>query len=412
MQIKPLKNVQSYVWKRTFLLSGVLLIVIGAAYLIASTQDYYRSVGKDFFSLWLAPHLILEGKNPYSPDDWIPAHSIYGAKWVSDATFLYPLPLAVFLIPLGLLPLEYAAVLWVALSIITILSVVLLSFRIWLNSWAASTFIPVLIGVFFFRPVTVTLWLGQIDWIILLFLFVGLFLWEKQDWFVGAILVTLSVLKPQLGFPVLAFLTVWLIIRRLWKGLLGESITLFGLFSLGWIFDHSWFLHWIEIGRSKIEPLFCCTPTLWGLGSLTCNFKIGCGFALGMISAIILCVILLIILARIPIRDARFALGFSIPVALLVSPYIWTYSQVSLVIPILIILGVLSGRQLPYMLVAPFTLYISLFSSGIVFLSIKIGEDVLSSLVPAAVMVILLLVYRYSNEKRVIASSDSLPRTA
>jgi hypothetical protein len=409
MQIKLIKNPLTPIWKRTLLWLGIILITIVVAYFIASSQDYYRAEGKDFFSLWLAPHLILEGKNPYNPVDWIPAHDRYGAKWVSDPTFLYPLPLAILLIPLGLLPLEYAAILWVALSILAILSVFQISLFMEQKYWPVSYVLPALIGIFFFRPVTVTLWLGQIDWLILLILAVGLSQWEKQKWFTGTILLTLSVIKPQLGFPLLAFLAVWLIFRRLWKALFAEGITLLGVFAVGWLFDHAWFLNWIEIGRSKIELLFCCTPTLWGLGSLICNFNPGCGFKLGMISALILSAILLIFLAQIPVGEVRFVLGLSIPIVLLVSPYLWTYSQVSLLIPILIMLDILKRRQLPYMLVAPFTLYIALFTSGIVFLSIKIGSDGLSSLVPLVVLVIIFLCYRQYKNKEGLPSRDHAP---
>ena len=404
MQITLLKNSPTPIWKRTLLWLGIILIIIAMAYLIASSQDFYRAKGKDFFSLWLAPRLILDGKNPYNPEDWVPAHTTFGAKWVSDSTFLYPLPVAVFLLPLGLVSLEYAAVLWVTLSILAILLAVSISLHNWRNFLSASYYLPILIGVFFFRPVTVTLWLGQIDGLILVLLALGQLQWQKQNWFIGSIIVTLSIIKPQIGFPLIAFLTVWLIIRRLWNAMLGVGITLFVFYMVGWLFDHYWLFQWIEISRSKNEPLFCCTPTIWGLGSALCNFNPGCGVVLGIIIALGLCSILLVLLAPIPTGEVKFVFGLSIPVALLVSPYLWTYSQISLLIPIMIIQDFLKNRQLPYLLVAPYTLYVALFTSGIVFLSIKIGVDVLSSLVPLVVFAMLILCFRYNNDNEGLPS--------
>jgi hypothetical protein len=155
----------------------------------------------------------------------------------------------------------------------------------------------------------------------------------------------------------------------------------------------------MEIGKTKVAPFFCCTPTLWGLSSLICKMNSSCGFTLGIVTVLILSAALVIILASVPSDKAKFALGFSISVALLVSPYLWTYSQTALLLPILICLVILERRRLPYMLVAPFTLYIAFFSSMIVFLSIVIGEDVLSSLVPLAVLTIIFVLYRRDHPK-------------
>jgi len=141
----------------------------------------------------------LEGKSPYNPDYWVPAHTLHGSQWVSDTTFLYPLPLAVILLPLGLLPLEYAAVIWVTLRILAIQ----LSFRIfisiWHKKWVYSYDIPTLAGIFCFCLVAVRLWLGRMDWLILLCLASGLSYLEKQKWFIGAMIITISMLKPLGG---------------------------------------------------------------------------------------------------------------------------------------------------------------------------------------------------------------------
>ena len=71
------------------------LIGICAVFLLISTRIVYsqKYVDTDFFSFWLAGYSLIHGENPYSKVWWISAHDIFGAEWVSDETFLYPLPL-------------------------------------------------------------------------------------------------------------------------------------------------------------------------------------------------------------------------------------------------------------------------------------------------------------------------------
>jgi hypothetical protein len=390
-----LVNPAKPIWKRALLLTGFLILIILAAYIIASTQDFYKAEGKDFISLWLAPRLLLEGKDPYNPTDWVTAHDTYGAEWVSDQTFLYPYPLAVILLPLGLLPLQYAAVIWVALSILAILFIIQAVLNLWKDDWPLTYLIPVIAGIFLFRAVAVSLWLGQIDWLILLCVVLGMLQWEKRKWAQGMMLISISVIKPQLGAPLLLFISLWLILRHHWKAIIGEGFTILALFGLGWLFNHDWAISWLHIGGAKIESLICCTPTIWGLSSLACKFNLLCGSRLGMIASSVLSILLVVILARRRDLGIRLLLGLCIPISLLVSPYLWTYSHISLLLPILVIMGIIKHRKMPYMLVAPFPLYMALLSSGIVFLSIRVGVDVLSSLVPLVVFGLLLLIWRF-----------------
>jgi hypothetical protein len=309
---------------------------------------------------------------------------------------------------LGLLPLEYAAVIWLVLAILAIIFTCQVTLSLWHLQWPNSYIIPILVGVFLFRPIAESLRLGQIDWLILFFLAAGYYFWDKQKWLAGGMILGFTVIKPQIGVPLLVFLSFWLLIRRLWLGMIGEGIVIVNLFAFGWIINHSWLSEWLNIGINKTTNNYCCTPTIWGLMSYACKFNLNCGFTLGRVSAIVLCIILLLILIPIPITDAKFVLGLSIPIALLVSPYLWTYSEAILVIPIFLILGIMNYKHLPYILVAPFTLYIALFASVIVFLSIKIGVDVLSSLVPISIFFILVQFYRiYKNRREIPADKYS-----
>ena len=376
---------------RYFIIFGFIVISLWMGYFISSSQNYYRTEGKDFFALWLAPKLLIEGKNPYNSLDWISAYDKYGANWVIDAKYLYPLPLAVILMPIGFLPLEYAAIIWIALGILAIMFSVYLVLHAWHTTWQYTYLIPIVIGIFLLRPVAETLRLGQLDWLILFFLVGGFYFWRRNDWLLGGMMIALSVLKPQIGGPILFFVSIWLLLRHRWSGIIGEGIAFFSIYIIGWSFNHAWIGEWLRYGTNKVEENACCTPTLWGFASMTCGFNLKCGFVLGIFLTILLSVFILFLLFRVQDNDSSFAIGLSIPAALLISPYLWTYSQIILILPILLITNILRQKKIAYLLVATFPLVIGLISSSIVYISIGIGVDTISSIVPAIILLILLL---------------------
>jgi len=394
-------------WKKFLIIFGLIIIALFAGYFIACSQNFYKTQGKDFFALWLAPKLLLLGKNPYNPIDWISAYEKFGAIWVMDARFLYPLPLAVLLVPIGALPVESAAVIWIALGILAILFTSCLLLSIWKNNWKYNQIIPIGIGIFLFRSVIETLRLGQLDWLILFFLAVGLIFWEKQNWLLGGIMFALTALKPQIGIPVILFLSIWLLQRHKWSGILGEGAVICSLFFIGWLFNHSWLQSWLASGSGKVGANICCTPTLWGFSSMISGFNLDIGLVIGISLTTILCILTFFLLYQIQPEDSEFAVGLSIPAALLVSPYLWTYSQIILVLPILLIVNDLTRNKFSYLISITFPLVIGLFSSAIVFVSIKVGVDTISSLVPLIIYLILIIMFHRKNKIREVFSANT-----
>jgi hypothetical protein len=394
-------------WKKILIIFGLIIIALVAGYFIASSQNYYKTQGKDFFALWLAPKLLIIGKNPYNPIDWITAYGKFGANWVMDKGYLYPLPLAVLLVPIGVLPVEGAAVIWIALGILAVLFTSYLLLSIGKNNWKYNQIIPIGIGIFLFRSVLETLRLGQLDWLILVFLTVGLFFWEKQNWLLGGMVFALSVLKPQIGIPVILFLSIWLLQRHKWSGIIGEGAVLCSLFFIGWLYNHSWLQSWSATGSGKIGANICCTPTIWGFSSMISGFNLDIGLVLGILLTIFICILTFFLLYQIQPEDSKFAVGLSIPAALLVSPYLWTYSQIILVLSILLIVNNLRQNRFPYLITVTFPLIIGLLSSAIVIVSIKVGVDTISSLVPLIIYLILLFVFHRKYKLGEIFSANT-----
>lgn len=375
--------------RRAIYFAGLAVLLLSISFVIARSQDFYRAEGSDFFSLWLAPHLLLQGHNPYRADLWIPAHAAYGARWISDATFLYPLPLAVLLLPLGILPLEPAAVIWVFISLAAIW---LANWKL-IASWRPDPFLayllPSLAGIFLFRPTILTFLVGQMEILLLLSLVGTARLWGRGAWLEGGLLSSVVILKPQIGLPMLGLLGIWLLVRQRWSGLAGMGLGALTLYALGAIFDSSWAGRWLSIGQDKVSGVFGFSPTGWGVAAALCHHQYPCASILGGVLSFTAAAAGLWIILCSQSRTPLNVIGVIIPVSLLATPYLWAYTQVLLVIPILLAMGSLYCRRLPYLLVATFPLGMAVLAFGLLFVAVSLGNDVWSAFVPLISLLLL-----------------------
>jgi hypothetical protein len=374
---------------RLFICIALVIFLLAASIYIACSQDFYRADGSDFFSLWLAPHLLLQGQDPYRSDVWVPAHDTFGARWISDPTFLYPLPLAVLLLPFGIFPLDVAAVLWVFLSLAAIMLVARKLIASWLPGKLLPYLLPALAGILLFRPTFLTLLVGQMEILLLLCLAGAAWLWEGGEWLKGGLLVSVVVLKPQIGLPLLALAGLWLLVHRRWTGLAGMGLAALGLFALGAVFDIGWVGRWLSIGQGKVSGVFGYSPTVWGVAATVCRHQYPCTSLLGgVLSIVVVAGGLWILLPRKELHPMN-AIGVIIPVALLTTPYLWAYTQVLLIIPILLVMGRMYHRKLPYLLVATFPLTMAVLAFILLFVAVGLGTDVWSAAVPLASLILL-----------------------
>ena len=196
--------------------SFVLIPILGIIFYftsitIVNPTEYPNS---DFFTFWLAGHLALLGQNPYITDIWIGGHSLFGASWIPNATYIYPLPLSLFFAPFGLLSLYKAFVLWVFLTQFMIFLSVLLLLKLYAAQLTKQFVLPIFAGVIIFRPTIITLINGQLSGFLLLIIVCIIFLWERGKWWQGAILLPFLALKPNLGVPIILLLSMYLILKK------------------------------------------------------------------------------------------------------------------------------------------------------------------------------------------------------
>lgn len=363
-----------------------LVLILLVAFGLAKAQDFYRAAGRDFFSFWLGSHMLVNGESPYNPNAWRTGHEYYGGMETASAinrAYLYPLPLAVFLAPLGYISLEMAAVLSTSATILVIILSLQLMRKFGNAPIELKYILPTAAGIFLFRPVVVTLYLGQIDVILAFVILISLLFWQKKKWFLGGFILAFTALKPQTGVPLLVFVSIWLFFRLKRQAIFGIGTSLMMLYLIGIIFDFQWIQHWLASSNDKVGTKMWSTPTVWGFTNWVCKFNENCSITISVIALLLLSIGLIIALFRIKEDKPHIAVGLIIPIILIITPYLWVYSQSILLLPLLLIWQKLLNFEVPYLLKASFFILIDLFAISLVSVSMSIGADVITILVPA-----------------------------
>jgi hypothetical protein len=303
-----------------------------------------------------------------------------------DAIFPYPLPLATLLAPLGLLRLDVAYIVWIAASLVlTVVALFMILFRE--NDARLKHYVlPLVAGLLVFRPLWVTLRDGQLGGPILFLLVLSACLWEEGRWRAGGLVAGIIVLKPTLGLPILGFVLLWLLAERRWKGLAGMVTTCFLLLLLGLARDPGWVGEFLGIGQTKLTGTFGYAPSLWGIAGGICQHGAGCSTLLGGLLAGTLSLGAgWLLLAGHGRYQPLQVVALAATMGLLVTPYVWAYDQVLLVLPIALVTLHLMRRGTSYLVGALFFLALDIGGLALLVLANQTGEDVWSALVPAAV---------------------------
>jgi len=310
------------------------LIVLCAlvAIRIVDSIDYRNN---DFFTFWLAGHMVTQGGNPYSPAQWLAGHQEFGVTWIPNQAYVYPLPLSLLYALLGRLTLKQAYIVWVALSMLMMLAALILLVSSRAGPHFGKAFIPLLVGLIFFRPAVLTLFNGQISaWLVLLLAGTA-YLWGRGKWEWGSLLLPLLMLKPNLGAPLLVLLGLWLLFKRRFRSILAIAAGLLALLIIGLLQNPHWVTDYWAIGNLKVAQNLWGVPTLWGLGFLLCGHNAACTLSFVGATSLIISIGFLWLLGRRWTDISPFTLvSLAATVTLLVTPYIWTYDQLLLLLPV------------------------------------------------------------------------------
>ncbi|GAB1469732.1 hypothetical protein MASR2M66_06090 [Chloroflexota bacterium] len=311
-----------------------------------STQNYYRS---NFFVFWLSGKLLLERQNPYNPNDWAEGHTLYGNITPREPTFLYPLPLAVFLTPLGVSSVAQAYFLWQWISQLAVALVVYFLLKRWDTTAHQRLFVPVMLFITFFGPNYLTLQIGALGAITLLMIFSALHFLDKDRLFPAGILLALTMLKPSQGATILLLLGFVFLLRKQWTAIWGILTGGLLLLLIGLIVDANWLSVFLHSSEAAFDRRLGVQSNIWSFSYVACKGISPCYSILGAIGMLVILGVCAFHLWRNHQNMTNWQiLNLILPVAFLSTLYLWAYDQILYILPIIWIVGTMTAKSKGY----------------------------------------------------------------
>jgi hypothetical protein len=321
------------------LIAAVLLLEVAFVYQYVVPREHYIF---DFLQRWLgARALLLERRNPYSQEVTGEIQmALLGKPLAPDQCsqgFLYPPSLALT-IPHFLLPYRLGLSAWiVTLQVLLVAAVWLAVHCTGAGSKTRSIHILLLtLAAATFRYSLLNLGYAQFSILILFWVVVVWWLWDKEQFVLAGIALTQVASKPQLALLLIPMWLVLALARRRWRFLVGFGAAMILLFALPFLFVGNWLPDFL---KGLIEAINACQiPVYRGSGTL---LRVGISLALagGLLAGIL----------RSPQhrqgRQLGYLLSVGIAVTLLGTPFIHSYDLVLGLLPLLY--GLVTLRGLP-----------------------------------------------------------------
>jgi hypothetical protein len=184
----------------------------------------FRWVGMDFAPFWVGVREMFHGVNPYSPEVLTKIQQVvYGGPALKSdpMMFVYPAWMYILILPLSLLPFQWAAILYSGTLLWGMLNFLyLISLNLRSASFASHIFwiTWLILGSLPFLVISVTK--GQLGYLGLLALFISRRIWDRHPDKAGIIL-GLALIKPTVTvIPTLGYL-LWALFRKDWRFIAG-----------------------------------------------------------------------------------------------------------------------------------------------------------------------------------------------
>ena len=365
--------------------AGILftIVLLGGIFYFRAMQNYQsvteRQNNSNFFFFWLSGRMVLNGENPYNQTQYLAGHDANGVTWKPNKIFPYPLPLSVFMIPLGLMSFSTAYIVWQIVSQI-IISITVWGLIIhWKDAAQRRLFIPIMIFLTFFGPVYLTLQTGAIGAFTLLAVFISLMLFEKEKSLLAGMVMSLTILKPPQGLTILLLAGIWFIARRDWKAIQGVALGGLALLVIGLIQDPLWVMKFRGTSQAVMDRTLGVHSNVWAYAYLICKGNSPCSTILGSISALTLLGLAAMFLWRNQAQlSAWEAFNVIIPIGFVSTIYLWAYDQILYILPIIWIIGTLVEKKKSYIQAFIFLIVLVLASFTALTLHAYTGKDIWS----------------------------------
>lgn len=317
----------------------------------------------NFSFFWLAGRMILSSENPYNETQYLAGHDANGMNWRPNKIFPYPLPLALFCIPLGFFSMKTAYIIWQVVSLL----LVALTIYLLLNHWQEKTHQTLLVPIFFFLmfwgPLYLTTHAGTFSAFSLIILLAATLLLEKEKSLLAGIILAFTMLKPPQGLTILLLAGVWFLARRDWKAIAGVAVGGLAILVVGLIQDPQWIQKFLGAGDAVMDRTLGIHSNVWAFAYLACDGATPCSTLLGgTFSLILLSGASLLLWQNQAQWSAWEAMNLIIPIAFVSTIYLWAYDQLTYIIPIVWIVGTLVQKQRSIILAFVFLILLDIVS--------------------------------------------------
>ncbi|MGA7194238.1 MAG: glycosyltransferase family 87 protein [Anaerolineales bacterium] len=363
--------------------AGIVLtvVILGVIFYLKAMQNYTHQdyTNSNFFFFWLSGHMMWTGQNPYNSIQWLAGHDAFGATWKPNQIFPYPLPLAFFMAPLGLLSVGQAYVTW------QILSQIILALTVWwlLNHWQGQAqqllFLPLMIFLLFFGPVYLTLQIGSVGPLALAAILLAILLLERDQSLLAGIILSLTILKPPQGLTILILAGIWFLARRNWKAIIGVAVGGIILLIAGMLRDPLWVIKFRGASGIILDRTLGIDSNIYSYAYLACNQNVPCMWIAGTLGSVLILALGAYYLWRNRDRFSAWeAFNIIIPLGFISTIYLWSYDQLPYVIPIVWIVGTLVERTKSYLQVFVFLIILDVLSIYSLLVQAHTQKDLLS----------------------------------
>jgi hypothetical protein len=311
-----------------WLITAALAVAVVGGFVTAARADFYQTT--DFRCFWGGARAVVEHVDPYDRASW---EGLVGRPTVEangqlvricPDRFRYPLWTAVLVAPLGLAPLEAAAVGWAALNIAAVLFGIGWVWRVARATTGGALYAIVVLSS---QPFWVLQVNGQLGG--LLFGVIALELWLAERGRLGAAGAALATLvaKPQLFAVYLPFRVVSAVVAREPRYLIGAAATGLALVLVSLALVPSWPAAWLGDILGDRAGIHHRLATVWDLAA-----GLGGGAALALVPVLgVVASVVMLVRRHAPTRPELAALALA--VSLFAAPYAWSYDFLALALP-------------------------------------------------------------------------------
>ncbi|HUI89868.1 MAG TPA: glycosyltransferase family 87 protein [Anaerolineales bacterium] len=394
---------------------GIILtaIVLGSVFCLKALQNYAHQdyTNSNFFFFWLSGRMMWTGQNPYDSTQWLAGHDAFGATWRPNQIFPYPLPLAFFMVPLGMLSLGQAYLLWQIVSQIGLALIVYWLIHHWQGQAERILFLPLMVVLLFFGPVYLTLQIGSVGPLALAAIALAIVLFEHDQPVWAGMLLSLTLLKPPQGLTLLILAGIWFLSRRDWKAIAGVTLGGIILLIAGMIRDPLWVIKMRGASAIVLDRTMGVDSNVYSFAYLACSQNVPCMWIAGTLGAIVILAAGGYYLWHNHARlNAWEAFNIIIPLGFVSTIYLWSYDQLPYVIPIVWIAGTLVERTKSYIQIFVFLVVLDVLSIYSLLVQANTHKDLLSIVNTVLVLGGCLLLGR-GNQQGAAFSSTSHGRT-